>query len=101
MQNTNSLRSLFLLDFDITFLNFGSFGACPKPVFEDYQKWQLELEREPVQFVTVNGPQYIKKSREALANYIHCAADDLVFVSNPSYAVNIVAKSLDLKPGDE
>lgn len=96
-----NLRSQFLLNPNITFLNFGSFGACPKPIFEDYQKWQLELEKEPVQFITVNGLQYLKKSREALGSYIHCHADDVVFTPNPSYAINIIAKSLVLNAGDE
>lgn len=91
----------FLLDPKITFLNFGSFGACPKVVFEDYQKWQLELEREPVQFITKRGLTYLQKSREALGKFIGCAADDVVFVTNPSYAMNIVARNLPLEAGDE
>lgn len=96
------LKKQFLIQPDIAFLNFGSFGACPKPIFEDYQKWQLELETEPAQFIQVNGPVYLKQSREALAKYINCAdADDLVYVTNPSYATNIIAKSLKLNPGDE
>src|ERR687891_287946 len=45
------LRSEFLLDPSVTFLNHGSFGACPRPVFERYQHWQLELERQPVEFL--------------------------------------------------
>ena len=44
------MRDRFLLDPDVVFLNHGSFGACPRPVFERYQAWQLELEREPVNF---------------------------------------------------
>ena len=44
----------FLLNPEITYLNFGSFGACPKEIFEDYQKWQLKLEQEPVQFIVKN-----------------------------------------------
>jgi len=99
MQNT--LHSQFLLRPDIHFLNFGSFGACPKPVFEDYQKWQLELEREPVQFITQQLPAQLKRSREALGAYVNCHSDDLVFVTNPSYAINIIAKSLKLNAGDE
>jgi isopenicillin-N epimerase len=95
------LKSQFLLNPSITYLNFGSFGACPKPIFEDYQKWQLELEYEPVQFINNNGLTYLKQSREALGAYIHCNADDLVYVTNPSYAVSIIAKSLQLNPGDE
>lgn len=97
-----NFKDLFLLQQDIAFLNFGSFGACAKPIFEDYQKWQLELETEPAQFIQVNGPNYLKQSREALAKYIGCAdADDLVYVTNPSYGTNIIAKSLKLNPGDE
>jgi isopenicillin-N epimerase len=30
----NNWKDQFLLDPSITFLNFGSFGATPKPVFE-------------------------------------------------------------------
>ncbi|MBK5270149.1 MAG: aminotransferase class V-fold PLP-dependent enzyme, partial [Bacteroidia bacterium] len=98
MQN---LRQYFLLREDITFLNFGSFGACVKPVFEQYQKFQLELEQEPVQFIAINGLKYLAAAREALGNYIHCDKDDVVYVTNPSYAVNAIAKSFDLKPRDE
>lgn len=100
MQN-NSIKSQFLLRDDITFLNFGSFGACPRPVFERYQQYQVELEQEPVQFMTDTGLQYLQESREALGSYLNCSADDIVYVPNPSYAVNIIAKSLQLEAGDE
>src|ERR1017187_8823766 len=99
-ENTN-LKSLFLLNPEITYLNFGSFGACPRPVFEDYQKWQLLLESEPVQFIAFDGAGYLKKSREALAAFINCDADNLVYVNNPTYAINIIAKSLKLNAGYE
>ncbi|HLV23811.1 MAG TPA: aminotransferase class V-fold PLP-dependent enzyme [Moheibacter sp.] len=95
------MKDVFLLRDDITFLNFGSFGACPKPVFEVYQKFQLELEQEPVEFMVDKAPAYLKNSRIALGNYLNCDADDLVCITNPSYGVNIVAKSLELNPGDE
>ncbi len=93
--------SPFLLDPTVTYLNFGSFGACPLPIFEDYQRWQRELELEPAQFMNANGPRYLQQSRKALAAYIHCEADDIVYTSNPSFAVNIIAKSFPLNPGDE
>jgi isopenicillin-N epimerase len=46
----DNLASLFFLDPDVTFLNHGSCGACPNPVFEAYQRWQLKIERQPVAF---------------------------------------------------
>jgi isopenicillin-N epimerase len=96
-----NLRSQFLIRPDITFLNFGSYGACPKPIFQAYQDFQLELEQEPVHFINVTGPSYLQQSKAALANYINAHEDDLVFVTNPSYAVNIIAKSFPLQTGDE
>ena len=48
---TENLASLFLLRSDVTFLNHGSFGACPRAVFETYQRWQLQLESQPVAFL--------------------------------------------------
>lgn len=97
----NSLKQFFLLRDDVTFLNFGSFGACPRPVLEEYQRFQLEMEEEPVAFIIDKSPHYLKESREALGRYLNCDGDDVVCVTNSSYAVNIVARSLDLKPGDE
>lgn len=94
-------KSQFLLRDDITFLNCGSFGACPKPVFKKYQDYQLELEQEPVLFMTSTGLQYLKQSRQALGEYINCNEDDVVLMPNPSHAVNLIAKSFPLKEGDE
>ena len=96
-----SLKDQFLLRDDITFLNFGSFGACVRPVFERYQQFQLELEQEPVQFITVTGPRYLEASREALGAYVGADKDDIVYVTNPSYAVNAIAHSIGLQAGDE
>ncbi len=95
------IKEQFLLKKDITYLNFGAYGACPRPIFDVYQQFQLELETEPTVFVNETGPAYLKTSREALGAYLNCSADDLVYVTNPSYAVNIIAKSLKIGPGDE
>ena len=95
------MKELFQLDKNITYLNFGSFGACPKEIFEDYLNWQYLLEKEPVQFVTVNGIDYINNSRKVLGDYLNCNSKDLVFVSNPTYAINVLAKNLNLNHGDE
>ncbi len=98
----NNLRDQFLLRKDINFLNFGSFGATPKPVFEYYQQWQKVLEAEPVQFIAFDGYEYLSTSRAALAKFVHVDdKDDLVYVTNPSFAVNIIAKAFPLEEGDE
>ena len=95
------MKNQFLLSPEITYLNHGSFGACPKPIFEEYQNWQRELEKEPVQFIVNNGPQYLRKSKESLAQYLQCNADDFFFTTNPTFAVNTIMRSLMLSADDE
>lgn len=95
------LRREFLLDPEVAFLNHGSFGACPRPVFERYQATQRELESEPVDFLDRRLPALLDTARTALADYVGCSADDLAFVQNATTGVNIAARSLDLRPGDE
>lgn len=95
------LRELFLLDPDVIFLNHGSFGATPRPVFDRYQAWQRQLEWEPVRFVEDEMPSAFAAARQALGDYLTAAPADLVYVPNATFAVNVVARSLALGPGDE
>ena len=84
----------FLLDPTVHFLNHGSFGACPRPVFEAYQQWQAELERQPVEFLGRRAGELLAASRAALAAYLGIAADDLVYFPNPTTAINAVARNV-------
>jgi len=95
------LRRLFLLRPDVVFLNHGSFGACPASVFDAYQRWQLELERQPVEFLHYRFKDLMRGAREALAGFLGVDADDVVYVPNVTTGLNIVARSLALRPGDD
>ena len=96
-----ALRQEFLLDPDVVFLNHGSFGATPEPVFAEYGRWQRELERQPVEFLGRRAEDLLDEARAAMAAYLGCARDDLVFVPNATTGINVVARSLPLEPGDE
>ncbi|MDB5033622.1 MAG: putative aminotransferase [Chlorobi bacterium] len=97
----DNLRDLFLIRPDVAFLNHGSFGACPAPVFEEYQRWQRELESQPVEFLGRRFASLLRDARAPLAEYLNADADDLVYITNATVGVNIVARSLKLGPGDE
>jgi isopenicillin-N epimerase len=95
------LAGHFMLRPGITFLNHGSFGACPRPVFDVYQDWQRELEAQPVEFLGRRLNGLLAEARGRLADYVGTQADNLAFVPNATHGINIVARSLDLQPGDE
>jgi isopenicillin-N epimerase len=95
------VRHAFLLDSSVTYLNHGSFGATPRVVFERYQAWQHELEREPVDFIVNRLPDLLGRARAELGAYVGASPDDLTFVPNATTGVNMAARALELRPGDE
>lgn len=98
---SSNLARHFLLRDDVVFLNHGSFGACPRPVFETYQGWQLELERQPVAFLGRELTERMRVPRVALSAFLGTTAENVVGLVNATEGLNIVAQSLDLKEGDE
>jgi isopenicillin-N epimerase len=101
----------FLLDPEVAYLNHGSYGACPRAVFDEYQRLQLELERGPTDFFTrrVSGSFWegseqsgeLADARALLAGFVGARSDDLVFVPNATSGLNAVIRSLELGPDDE
>jgi len=97
----NAIKDLFLIDPGLIFLNHGSYGATPRPVFDIYQGWQRRLEQDPVQFINEELTPRLGEARAALARYLHADTDDVVYIPNATFGLNVVAHSLPLKPGDE
>lgn len=95
------MKDAFQLKTDLTFLNHGSFGACPKPVFENFQDFQREMEQDPVYFIQKKFAMHLAKAKEALATFINCNVNDFIFTPNPTVGVNTIMRSLNLQEGDE
>ena len=72
------MKNLFLLDPSITYLNHGSFGACPISVFNDYQSWQKKLEQQPVEFITKHLWRHLEEARKELGGFLNCHGDDIL-----------------------
>ena len=89
------------LDPAVTFLNHGSFGACPGPVLDVQREWQDRMEAEPVRFLARELDGHLAASRGALAGFVGADPDDLAFVTNATGAVNTVVRSLSFAKGDE
>ena len=89
------LRDQFLLRPGVVFLNHGSFGACPRPVFETYQHWQLELERQPVEFLGRRFETLMREAREGLGAFLGADADESKPATSKEVAYHTYAESVD------
>lgn len=99
---TAPLARLFLLDPKTTYLNHGSYGACPRPVFAAYRRWQRRLEVQPEAFMEPAAlSRRFMKVRHDLAAEIGANPEDIVNVMNATAGLNVIARSLPLEPGDE
>jgi isopenicillin-N epimerase len=78
----SELASAFCLDPTITFLNHGSFGACPRVVLDAQRRLRDELEREPVRFFVRELEPLLDASRRALATFL--GADEGGSPSSPT-----------------
>ena len=96
-----NLASLWCLDPSVTYLNHGSFGACPRAVLDVQAALRLEMEQEPVDFLVKALPARLNTARCSLAAFLGAAPEDLVFVPNATAGVNAVLRSLAFEPGDE
>ena len=93
--------ALWALDPAVSYLNHGSFGACPVAVLEKQAALRTELEREPVDFLWRALPARLAAARVALGAFTGADPDDLALVPNATTGVNAVLRSLDLRSGDE
>ena len=100
------LRDLWHLEAEGTFLNHGSFGACPKDVLSEQSRWRGIMERQPDQFFRyMVSPREMNNelriAAERLARFVGTTGERIAFVVNATEATNTVLRSVKLQPGDE
>ena len=94
-------RSPWRLEGDVSYLNHGSFGACPEPVLEAQRAWRDRMERQPVRFFARELESELDSARREVAIFLNADPDGLAFVTNATAGVSTILASLSFQPGDE
>jgi isopenicillin-N epimerase len=97
----DDLRSQWMLRDDVTFLNHGSFGAVPRVIMAEQDRWRQRLEAEPIELLGRRQAELIAAAKEPLAQFLHMKSQDFGLVTNATEGVNAVLHSLRFGPGDE
>jgi isopenicillin-N epimerase len=86
---------------DFTFLNNGSYGACPKVVIEAQKRWEEYLERSPVSFYWLDLAVFEVHAIRELAKFIGAPPKNVLLVENATMGTNVVLRSLPFTKDDE
>jgi selenocysteine lyase/cysteine desulfurase len=94
------VQSEFLLDKDWTYLNNGTLGPTPKPVYYTLVERYHDLAQDPGQ---PNSDQAAAADgvRRKAAAFVGADFDEIALVRNTTEGMNFMLNGLDLKAGDE
>ena len=85
----------------IAYLNHGSFGLTPDCVRAERRRWLDLVEADPMDFFVRRQEHEFEIVRGHLAQLLGTSASNLALVENATVAMNAVASSVPLQPGDE
>lgn len=94
-------RADWALDFDITYLNHGCFGARLREVLDRQTAMRQRIEARPVEQLDRTRGELIGSARNVAGRFVNMSPDDFGFVTNTTNGVNAILRSLAFKPGEE
>ena len=107
-----SLRSEWLLDPALVYLNHPTVGATPRVVLAAQRAIQDETERNPSRFQLRELTDHavgkwrparprLREAADTVAAFVGARGPDVVFVDNTTTGANAVLRSFPFQPGDE
>lgn len=96
-----AIRHEWDLDPDYLTLNHGSYGATPRVVLAEQERWRRRMESQPTRFFFLELPGALREAAGRLAGFLGATAEDVAFVPNATTGCNAVLRSLGLQAGDE
>ena len=94
LRSAPNVRSQFLLNPGLTFLNHGSFGAVPRAVFDAHTEWRRRIEADPIEFIVRRGSELLDTAKQSVAEFLGMNANDFGLVTNATEGINCVLRLL-------
>ncbi len=92
----NLVRNQFVLKPEKIYMNTGGLGPSPRTVIDKLIKTTMELEE-----ISETGHKYVHEVNEKAAALLGASPDEIAITRNTTEGMNIIARGLPLKKGDE
>jgi len=96
-----TVKSQFHFAEGLTYFNNGSLGACPKPIRDATMNFRNTLDDFPSKYMWGGWKDEIEEVRKKTADLFSVSEEEIALIHNTTEGMNLIASSMDLKPGDE
>ena len=99
----SEIQKQFMLDPDIIYMNTGTEGSLPRPVYEAYTNALARFTASPTDssFLNDDFNYFQEKNRKKVAKFMGAEMDEIVLTGNTTMGTNVVLFGLDYQKGDE
>lgn len=85
----------------LTYFNNASLGACPQPIRKATVDFQNMLDDFPSKYMWGGWDTEKEQVRQQVSNLFNVSEEEIALIHNTTEGMNLIARSMDLKPGDE
>ena len=96
-----TIRSQFHFAEGLTYFNNGSLGACPNPIREATVTFRNTLDDFPSKYMWGGWETEKENTRKKTAQLFSVSEEEIALIHNTTEGMNLIARSLELQPGDE
>lgn len=95
------VQSQFSFADGLTYFNNGSLGACPIPIREATMQFRNTLDDFPSKYMWGGWNTEKENTRKKVADLFSVSEEEIALIHNTTEGMNLIARSMDLQPGDE
>ena len=96
-----TVASQFRFAEGIHYFNNGSLGACPLPIREATNTFRNTLDDFPSKYMWGGWDTEKETTRKKVADLFSVSKEEIALIHNTTEGMNLIARSLELKAGDE
>ncbi len=96
-----TIQSQFRFADGLTYFNNASLGACPVPIREATMQFRNTLDDFPSKYMWGGWDTEKENTRKKVADLFSVSQEEIALIHNTTEGMNLIARSMNLQPGDE